>query len=524
MLVLALASASISLGLCWLSPAVARAQIAAQGTPDRVLIARVAGDGPIIMRLRAELGSYNVRVVELGARPEQRTRSLPDLAAQHGAGAAMRAMPAAMAVELWVSGGAANLQPSSELVSAGPGRDPEVLATRVTEAMRARGLSLPPPPIAKDTGTKQANAVGASEASRIGETATPIDPAGRASVPQAGGASAQAPATDDAAEPIGADSPHAESVAASSTSSTANATDEPRTQAARDDKTESAETPEEPAESDAQTSPEGPTDPSSTNSAAISEASGTRPGGGGMTTRAVPDEPFAAPAEAGSSDQPRDEPARRQAPDTERSAPARRASLLYLTAGPSGVWSPGTKRVGPSLDALLSLRFHPDSTSSISLVGLIPLLTTDVTITGSDSSVSGRNASVEVQTFGIGGFGDLHLPFERIELSAGLGVLALLSSVRADPGELYVQAETPPPTQRLAALLGRVGVAWSMTPELRLSASIMGGLAVNDLKIEADREITGDSGVQIEREVVASWGRPLLMGTLSLELALPWER
>src|SRR6185312_8919449 len=91
-----------------------------------------------------------------------------------------------------------------------------------------------------------------------------------------------------------------------------------------------------------------------------------------------------------------------------------REALLYVEVGPAGVFSPGPDRLGPALDLLVSFTFRPYQTSSISLVGLIPLLNTDLI---------GNGASIDVQTWGIGGFGDLHFQMGRMELSAGLGGL-----------------------------------------------------------------------------------------------------
>jgi hypothetical protein len=181
-----------------------------------------------------------------------------------------------------------------------------------------------------------------------------------------------------------------------------------------------------------------------------------------------------------------------------------RAALVYGEVGPAGVWSPGANHIGPSLDVLVSVRLRPDQSSSISLVGLIPLVS---------SSVERSYATLDVTTFAIGGFGDLHLAFGKLELHAGLGALALISSLLAK-SDMYGYAQ--PETQHLAALLGRVGASLSLTRDVSLVASVMGGLAIMELQIKPPA-IADD-------KTVITWGRPLLVGSLNLQLALPWDR
>ncbi|MEY4579375.1 MAG: hypothetical protein RL701_4078 [Pseudomonadota bacterium] len=118
-------------------------------SPGTALIVRVPGDEAVAVPLRAELSSYRFQVVELSERSAGRVRPLADIAQQYSAQAALRAVADQIAVELWIAGGDANPTGSVEVVRAGPGSEPTVLALRVTEVMRARGLRLvlPPSPV-----------------------------------------------------------------------------------------------------------------------------------------------------------------------------------------------------------------------------------------------------------------------------------------------------------------------------------------------------------------------------------------
>jgi outer membrane biosynthesis protein TonB len=416
-----------------------------------VLIVRTPGDETIVLRLRAELSSYRFRVVELTA-AARRSEPLAQLATEREAQAALRAKPDTMAVELWVRAGARG---NDELVSAGPGRDAEVLALRVTEAMRARGLTLPP------------LAAAAAPAADSGKpsAAPPPEPDVDVAVPTV---------LPPMATPIETTKPTTKTTEPEPTKPTTKATEpEPA-------KPPPAKVPAPAREPDAK-QPEREPEPEAEEE---------------EEARAPEDDIEPGPLTA--------QPATGTAP---------REALLYVEAGPTGVWSPGANSISPALDALISVRFRPYPTSSISLVGLIPLL--------SSSLETADGASIDVRSFGIGGFGDLHLPLGRVELSAGIGGLALLTSVlaqSADDGPVYVSDY---PSRRLGALLGRVGASVSLTRDLRLAGSIMIGLTVRELQISPPRTA---ATMDDEPSPIASWGKPLLLGTLSLELALPWDR
>lgn len=485
-----------------------------------------------MLRLRAELSSHRFRVVELSEAAARRRRSsgsgtdpqtasprraseLSELAEERNAQAAMRAKPEAMAVELWVRAGA---RTSLELVHAGPGRNPEVLALRVTEAMRARGLALPPlraadPARVAAESDKRASAADSGRRTGMQTSPPELDP-------------------DDP----GVAEPTSPPPAATAILTPSKATEGVEARPAAEG-TKSAATERTPAEG-TRASAEGPK-PSATErkpaEGARASAEGPKPATPErMPSDATPERkpsdaiPERKPSEAApertpkgepTSDEPKDDadsvaPVEQTQPEAEP-APSDfnlRNSLLYVEVGPTGVWSPGVNHLGPAMDAQISLRLRPQQTSSISLVGLIPLLSSDIQ--------RPDGAAVEVRTYGIGGFGDLHLPLGRVELSAGLGALALFSSVMVsttDQSTLPYQPDYP--TERLAALLGRIGASFAITSDVRVSGSLMAGLTVRELIVELPRA-PGDA--KPDPNVV--WGKPLLFGNLSIELALPWYR
>jgi hypothetical protein len=68
------------------------------------------------------------------------------------------------------------------------------------------------------------------------------------------------------------------------------------------------------------------------------------------------------------------------------------------------------------------------------------------------------------------------------------------------------------PLKRTAALLARAGASYQLVDQLRVTARAMAGVGVPELTIKfGDQE-------------VATSGLPLIMATLGLELALPWQR
>lgn len=499
---LGLALALVSVGPSpWVGSGRAHAQA---GPPDTVVVVRVPGDDSIVLALRTEMSGYRFRVVELADRAARRTRPLSELAEEREAQAAVRSKPSDMAVELWTRGNGAEPTASEEIVDAGPGRNPELLAMRVTEAMRARGLTLPPLSAATPTRYGQAAppvAAGAADEPDAAEGPRP------ATTPVAAGSAPNAPPLPTAAAQPAPNPPTAKPARRPSAADAKkpSATDAATADADRSPKPASPRPRAEPTRT---ATPNGTTRSASSPRGEATARAG-RDGAPAKPAGVAPSSPSVLEPAAVSSDHGDGEPTASLETSDARPAPPPRAALAYVEAGAAGVWSPGADRVGPALDAVVSVRFRPYSTSSISLVGLIPLLKTPV---------ERPDARIEITTFGIGGFGDFHVPFEQFELSAGLGGLALISSVLAF-SDVYQVAS--PTTQRLAALLGRVGASVAISRDLRASASVMGGLAVTELRIEVP---ANPAGAEATAPPTVTWGHPLLMGSLSLELALPWDR
>jgi hypothetical protein len=112
--------------------------------PRVILLLRTPGDDDTMVRLRFELHDYGWRILEL--RPDDRyeTEPLATAAEREGATAAVRVDGPRGAVELWVR---APQGPVGETFTAPGERAPgQVLALRVAEALRARGLLVPPAP------------------------------------------------------------------------------------------------------------------------------------------------------------------------------------------------------------------------------------------------------------------------------------------------------------------------------------------------------------------------------------------
>jgi hypothetical protein len=170
------------------------------------------------------------------------------------------------------------------------------------------------------------------------------------------------------------------------------------------------------------------------------------------------------------------------------------------------VFSPGTPSgLGPAFDLWLDVRLQPYPTTSLSLFVLAPLLQTPIERAG--------QGSANVRTLLVGGSVDLHVPMHPLELSFGLGAGALFSSVTGTlaMGNTTLMPQAVP-LQRTAALLVRAALSYQLVEQLRVTARVMAGVGVPELKIKfAD-------------DVVASSGLPLVIATLGLELALPWQR
>ena len=443
-----------------LAPGLTHAQSSLPGT---ALIVRVPGDERIYIPLRAELGSYRFRVLELSDKPGRRSEALADLALARDAQAALRARPESMSVELWVKSTAADAgSDSEEVVNAGPGRNPDVLALRVTEAMRARGLQLAPPSAATGASTSTSTSARAGQAS--GEVARGSQP----------GASVTTPAGVSAVSGTSAPKPGAAGLESPGATSPAPAAPAPKPEVA---------TPPATPPAPAQAAPKPNQPPPKP------ETAEPQPSAAAEDDEEEPEEPA-----ADSSNLPELPP---------------RRPLLVVEAAPLGILNTRKRSLGPAVDALVQLRLQPYRSSSISLVGFIPLW---------QPTLQREAGHTDVRAWFIGGFADLHVPLQSFELSAGLGAGAMFISVNGEPNEDAVISmpnrritgqNTP---QRLGAILGRIGMSLQLTRDLRLQARVMAGVLVPELEIE------------FGQDTVARWGRVLVLGSLGLELALPWER
>jgi hypothetical protein len=117
----------------------------AQAPAGRViLLLRTRGDDDTITSLRFELGEGGYRILEVRSDARLATEPLGAVAEREQVAAAVRVDAAGGRVELWVRDDAG---PVEEMFSAGSEpSSAHVLAVRVAEALRARGLLLPPPP------------------------------------------------------------------------------------------------------------------------------------------------------------------------------------------------------------------------------------------------------------------------------------------------------------------------------------------------------------------------------------------
>jgi hypothetical protein len=135
---------------------------------------------------------------------------------------------------------------------------------------------------------------------------------------------------------------------------------------------------------------------------------------------------------------------------------------------------------------------------------LAPLLQAPIEAAGGTGSVS---------TLLVAGSVDLHVPLQAFELSFGLAAGAMFSwiSAQAERGNAMLMHQDVP-LQRTAALLARAGASYQLVDQLRVTARAMAGVGVPELKIS------------FGKQEVASLGLPLIVATLGLELALPWQR
>jgi hypothetical protein len=147
-------------------PALVTRASAQSDAPVSVLMLRSAGDERLANALRAELVSYRYHVLEITPRPADRSQGLPAMAKKYEVEAAVRVDAGKGAVELWVEH-RGSAEPDSDELVVGPNLRPELLAVRVTETMRARGLRVPVPPAERSQPSAAVNAALAAAAETV---------------------------------------------------------------------------------------------------------------------------------------------------------------------------------------------------------------------------------------------------------------------------------------------------------------------------------------------------------------------
>jgi hypothetical protein len=443
-------------GCCGLA---GRAAAQSSGT---VVIVRVAGDERIVLRLRAELRSHAWRVIEVTARGEQARRSLETLAANRGASAALRARPHQLAVELWTmpQGDQETAGTEELIVAAGAGADAGVLALRVSEALRARGVG--PTQVEAPTG---ATARPSADPRKAGASPSSRE-AGSGVQPSTEGDQARAGASQG-----------------------------------RDDSAASADN--APAVPDAPTSQPQAAQP----------AAGNEPGEAASSRAAPAADGGERDRQANPATQAETEPETDMETDVASDANTNGAdasaeteletadrSLLYLELAPAVGVSPGG--FAPRFDAWANLRLQPSAACSFSAFVLVPLL---------QGRVRGEEDSASVHTLAAGAGVDLQADLHAWEVSGGVAVASLITWIR--------RVETPDPfvphdqTLRTPAVLARLGLARRVSPGTQLSARLLVGFSVPE-KVTV-RFRPGDQ---------KTWGVPFVSLALGMQLALPWER
>ncbi|HEX6271676.1 MAG TPA: hypothetical protein VFZ53_01485 [Polyangiaceae bacterium] len=122
-----------------LAPAATGANAASSGAERLIVLARTPGDGGVIVHLRAELEGTDWRVVDVPF-DERDAGTLAGIAERERASAAVRVEARRGVIELWVLGPDGAVEEA--LDASGERRSESVLALRVVEALRARGLRI----------------------------------------------------------------------------------------------------------------------------------------------------------------------------------------------------------------------------------------------------------------------------------------------------------------------------------------------------------------------------------------------
>jgi hypothetical protein len=123
-------------------PAVDQPSLAVSSERRIILLVRTPGDEDSISRLRPELRDGGWHLLEIRPDPRLEMESLALTAERERVAAAVRVDAAHAAVELWVHRAQGSI--SETFTATGERSSGRVLAVRVAEALRARGLLLPP--------------------------------------------------------------------------------------------------------------------------------------------------------------------------------------------------------------------------------------------------------------------------------------------------------------------------------------------------------------------------------------------
>jgi hypothetical protein len=398
-------------------------QAAAQSS-GTVVVVRVPGDERIVIRLRAELRSHAWRVIEITPRGEQARRSLETLAANRGASAALRARPHQLAIELWtMPQGDQETAGSEELIVAtGAGADAGVLALRVSEALRARGVGP----------THVEGPSGATARPNVDSRKTGASPSGRE---------------------------------AGSTIQASSESDQARSGTGQGSDGSAASVDNAPVAPDAQTSQPQAPQPAASNETREAASSDSAPAadGGERNQPAKPETETDAETDAPSK---ADGNAADEADvETETELETAEPSLLYLELAPAVGASPGG--FSPRFDAWVNLRLQPSAAFSLSAFVLVPLL---------QGRVRGDEGSASVRTLAAGAGADLQLDLRSWEVSAGVAVASLITWIRnvekQDPFMAHDQ------TLRTPAVLARLGLALRVGRGTQLSARLLVGFSI----------------------------------------------
>ncbi len=199
--------------------------------------------------------------------------------------------------------------------------------------------------------------------------------------------------------------------------------------------------------------------------------------------------PSAAPAQPRPQAEP--EPEEREQP----TEPPRPISWprLWLELAPAASFAPGG--LGAALQGLASARLQPARAWSIALFALVPLL---------NDSLQQAEGRARVSNLLVGATLELHLAGARSELTLSSGAALLVSSMS---GQATAPLRGVHDTVFAAALLVGPAAHVELGGGFRLCARALAGLTLPRI------------AVHLAGRQAASWGRPLLVGTLGLERA-----